>query len=74
MILGSFFSLNEWIFKNRSRYYFKDLIENGTFRMLYWNLDELDYDDYVRCHMIGINRYLHREKFTIDANKMQVTR
>ncbi|KAM8706072.1 hypothetical protein ACLKA7_010372 [Drosophila subpalustris] len=73
-LAGSFFSLNEWIFKNRSRYYFKDLIENGTFRMLYWNLDELDYDDYVRCHMIGINRYLHREKFTIDANKMQVTR
>ncbi|XP_062121764.1 putative fatty acyl-CoA reductase CG5065 [Drosophila sulfurigaster albostrigata] len=73
-LAGSFFSLNEWIFKNRSRYYFKDLIENGTFPMLYWNLDELNYDDYVRRHMIGINKYLHREKSTINANKMHVTR
>ncbi|EDV90840.1 putative fatty acyl-CoA reductase CG5065 [Drosophila grimshawi] len=73
-LAGSFFSLNEWIFKNRSRFYFKHLIENDTFPMLYWNLDELNYDDYVRCHMIGINKYLHREQFTVDANKMQVTR
>ncbi|XP_064545203.1 putative fatty acyl-CoA reductase CG5065 [Drosophila montana] len=73
-LAGSFFSLNEWIFKNRSRLYFKHLIDNGTFPMLYWNLEELNYDDYVRRHMIGINKYLHREKFTVDANKMQVTR
>lgn len=74
LIAGSFFSLNEWIFKNRSRYYFKELIENKTFPMLYWNLDELNYDDYVRRHMIGINKYLHREDFTMESNKMHVTR
>lgn len=74
LIAGSFFSLNEWIFKNSSRYYFKELIENKTFPMLYWNLDELNYDDYVRRHMIGINKYLHREDFTMESNKMHVTR
>ncbi|KAH8420698.1 hypothetical protein KR222_001728 [Zaprionus bogoriensis] len=73
-LAGAFFSLNEWIFKNRSRYYFKELIDNKTFPMLYWNLDELNYDDYVRRHMIGINRYLHREDFTMESNKMHVTR
>lgn len=72
--LGSFFSLNEWIFKNQSRYYFKEVIQNGSYPMLYWNLDELDYDDYVRRHMIGINKYLHREKFTFQSNKVMVTR
>ncbi|KAH8343842.1 hypothetical protein KR059_011924 [Drosophila kikkawai] len=73
-LAGSFFSLNEWIFKNKSRFYFKELINNGTYPTLYWNLEELDYDDYVRRHMIGINKYLHREKFTVDANKFMVTR
>ncbi|XP_030374198.1 putative fatty acyl-CoA reductase CG5065, partial [Scaptodrosophila lebanonensis] len=73
-LAGSFFSLNEWIFQNSSRYYFQELIENGTFPMLYWNLDELNYDDYVRRHMIGINKYLHRENFNVDANKIQVTK
>ncbi|XP_033166345.1 putative fatty acyl-CoA reductase CG5065 [Drosophila mauritiana] len=73
-LAGSFFSLNEWIFKNKSRFYFKEIIENGTYPTLYWNLEELDYDDYVRRHMIGINKYLHREKFTVDSNKFMVTR
>ncbi|XP_022209941.1 putative fatty acyl-CoA reductase CG5065 [Drosophila obscura] len=73
-LAGSFFSLNEWIFKNKSRYYFKEQIENGTFPMLYWNLEDLDYDDYVRRHMIGINKYLHRENFTVDSNKLMVTK
>lgn len=71
---GSFFSLNEWIFKNKSRFYFKEMIENGTYPTLYWNLEEMDYDEYVRRHMIGINKYLHREKFTVDSNKFMVTR
>ncbi|XP_001359882.2 putative fatty acyl-CoA reductase CG5065 [Drosophila pseudoobscura] len=73
-LAGSFFSLNEWIFKNKSRFYFKEQIENGTFSMLYWNLEDLDYDDYVRRHMIGINKYLHRENFTVDSNKLMVTK
>ncbi|KAH8278446.1 hypothetical protein KR018_003395 [Drosophila ironensis] len=73
-LAGSFFSLNEWIFQNKSRFYFKEVLESGAYPMLYWNLDELDYDDYVRRHMIGINKYLHREKFTVDANKFMVTR
>ncbi|BFF89372.1 putative fatty acyl-CoA reductase [Drosophila madeirensis] len=73
-LAGSFFSLNEWIFKNKSRYYFKEQIENGTFPMLYWNLEDLDYDEYVRRHMIGINKYLHRENFTVDSNKLMVTK
>ncbi|XP_017104769.3 putative fatty acyl-CoA reductase CG5065 [Drosophila bipectinata] len=73
-LAGSFFSLNEWIFKNQSRYYFREVIKNGLYPMLYWNLDELDYDDYVRRHMIGINKYLHREKFTFESNKLMVTR
>jgi len=50
------------------------MIDNGTYPTLYWNLEELDYDDYVRRHMIGINKYLHREKFTVDSNKLMVTR
>jgi len=74
LLTGSFFSLNEWIFKNSSRFYFKEMIDNGTYPTLYWNLEELDYDDYVRRHMIGINKYLHREKFTVDSNKLMVTR
>ncbi|EDW83348.1 uncharacterized protein Dwil_GK22366 [Drosophila willistoni] len=73
-LAGSFFSLNEWIFKNSSRFHFKEIIENGTFPMLYWNLDELNYDDYVRRHMIGINKYLHKEKFTVDSNKWVITK
>jgi len=50
------------------------MIENGTYPTLYWNLEEMDYDEYVRRHMIGINKYLHREKFTVDSNKFMVTR
>lgn len=73
-LAGKTFSLNEWIFKNQSRYYFEDLYKQGLYKGMRWNLQDLNYDSYIRQYVIGIQTYIHKEKFNPDRNKLFVTR
>lgn len=68
---GRTFSLNEWIFKNQSRYYFQG---SKRTKHLLWDLETLDYDKYIREFVIGIQKYLHHERFQENASKWRVTR
>ncbi|XP_036340660.1 putative fatty acyl-CoA reductase CG5065 [Rhagoletis pomonella] len=73
-LAGRTFSLNEWIFKNRSRYYFEELLQNKALHQLSWNLEALDYDSYIREFVIGIQKYLHHEQFHESASRWRITR
>ncbi|XP_059219889.1 putative fatty acyl-CoA reductase CG5065 [Stomoxys calcitrans] len=73
-LAGKCFSLNEWIFKNNSRYYFEEILASGAFPCLYWNLKDMDYEIYIRQFVIGIQKYLHQERFRENAHKWQITR
>ncbi|XP_067616071.1 putative fatty acyl-CoA reductase CG5065 [Eurosta solidaginis] len=73
-LAGRTFSLNEWIFKNHSRHYFKDLLPTKAAPEILWNLESLDYDTYIRAFVIGIQKYLHREHFQENSSKWKITR
>ncbi|XP_073836888.1 putative fatty acyl-CoA reductase CG5065 [Musca autumnalis] len=73
-LAGKCFSLNEWIFMNGSRYYYDDVLNAGAFPCLYWNLSTLDYEIYIRQFVIGIQKYLHQERFCENSNRYQITR
>ncbi|XP_075146064.1 putative fatty acyl-CoA reductase CG5065 [Haematobia irritans] len=73
-LAGKCFSLNEWIFKNKSRNYYEEVVNSGTMPCLDWDLKDMDYDIYIRQFVIGIQKYLHQEKFRENANKWKITR
>ncbi|KAM7363056.1 fatty acyl-CoA reductase 1 [Cochliomyia hominivorax] len=74
-LAGKCFSLNEWIFLNKSRNYFMDVVNNNHMNSsLDCNLQSLNYDNYIRQFVIGIQKYLHHEKINDQKNKLKITR
>ncbi|XP_037953609.1 putative fatty acyl-CoA reductase CG5065 [Teleopsis dalmanni] len=73
-LAGKTFSLNEWIFRNRSRYYYKQLLCSENAHNMCWDLETLNYDLYIRKFVIGIQKYLHHEHFQENSNKIKITK
>ena len=72
---GKCFSLNEWIFLNNRRYYYADIVNNNAYSSLDWNLQSLNYDNYIRLFVIGIQQYLHHEHdVRKQRNKFKITK
>lgn len=59
---------------SNSRHYNEDVVTTGADASLNWNLKTMDYEAYIRQFVIGIQKYLHQERFRENSNKMQITR